>query len=401
VAYTAQTWQDNSTAHPVSAARMGVLEQGVADAHRFQDGTVALESFAGATDDDKLTAALAYSQAQTYKPPIGLLENRVYSFATPRTLASGMKIVGGAGFSNQYRGALSTPQRVDINVSGGGAWLRMPSSGQVFDVEISRLSFYSQSSTTDFLGGGGGVLWTSVIRDVGFSLFRHVLGSPSAKLLNTVLQLDGWWNINNGRGVSCTLGGSDSTFWPQGCLLDSPTSNTSGGGVPYHLWFDYQEKSNVGPMFITAEGIPAGVRITGNDSTGALVFHSGTRIEGRNLNQPSNGSVVRMEGGRVTFRDAWLSYGYGNPGSSGRTGEGGVVSVLGGRALFDGCWYSRAGGTPAVAETVPWIYASGSTTKVRVQNAEVAHDGGTWTGLPRVQAANGATVTADDTVTVI
>lgn len=364
-------------------------------------GGVTLESFTGATDDAKLGAAMTYAQTQTYKPPILLLENRVYGpFTTPRELFSGAKILGGPGFSNQYRSALSTPQRVDVNVTGGGAWLRMPSSGNVFDVEISRLSFYSQSSTTDFLGGGGGVLWTSLIRDVGFSLFRHVLGSPTAKLLNTVLQCDGWWNVNNSRGVAMTLGGSDSAFWPQGCLLDSPTSITDSGNVPYHLWFDYQEKSSVGPMFITAEGIPAGIRITGSRTAGALIFHSGTRIEGRNSTASSRGSVVRQEGGVSTFRDSWLSYGYSSPGTSGRSSEGGVVSVLGGEALFDGCFYSRAG-SAGVAETVPWIYASGSNTKVRVRNARTVDDGGTWTGLPRVTAANGASVSVDDSVTVI
>ena len=50
---------------------------------------------------------------------------------------------------------------------------------------------------------------------------------------------------------------------------------------------------------------------------------------------------------------------------------------------------------------MPWIDASGSSTRVRVRNAEVAHDGGAFTGLPRVQAANGAQIDADNSVTVL
>lgn len=356
---------------------------------------IPLEHFAGASDDAKLGAAMTYVAAQTYKPPIMLGEQRVYGpFTTPRTLFSGFRLVGNAGYGNQYRGALSTVQRVDVNVSGGGGWLRMP-SGDVFDVQISDLSFYSQSSTTDFLAGhSSGILWTSVIRDCGWSLFRHVLGSTSQKLLLTAVLFDGWWNINNGRNVQIVVGGSDNVMWVgSNFLLDSPTS--LNGSTPYHAWFDYLEKSTVGHLFVTAEQEPAAIRITGNDSTGALVLLGG-RYEGRNSGASSYGSVIRQESGRVTYRDCWISYGYSNPGASGRSNEGGVVSVLGGRALFDGCWYSRA-----VAETVPWIYASGASTKVRIRNAEVAHDGGSFTGLPRVQAANGATLDVDNSVTVL
>lgn len=361
-------------------------------------GGVRLESFIGATDDDKLTAAMNYVAAQTYKPAILLSENRLYSFATKRDLFSGLKIIGSQAFSNQYRGALSTPQRVDLNIAGGGAWLNMISSS-VFDVEIKNLSFYSQSSTTDFMSGHAtGVLWTSVIRDCGWSLFRHVFGSPTVKLLLTACDWGGWWNINNSRGTSLHLGGSDNVLWVGNqFLLDSPSANS--GTTPYHMWLDYMEKTTVGHLFCTGEGNPASVRVSGNDSSGGLVFLGG-RYEGRNQNQPSKGSVIRQEGGRVTYRDIWTAYGYADPAGSVRTGEGGVVSVLGGTALFDGCWYSRAGAS-GVGETVPWIYASGANTKVTVRNAEVTFDGGTWAGLPRVQAANGATVISDESVTVI
>lgn len=360
-------------------------------------GGVTLEAFPGNTDDEKLTAAITYVKAQTYKPAIMLMEPRQYNFAVPRDMFPGLKIIGAAGFSNQYRGSLSTPQRVNLNIPNG-AWLNM-TAGNTFDVEISNLSFYADTSTTSFMAGHStGVLWTSVIRDCGWSLFKHVLGSPTTKLLITAVLFDGWWNINNSRDVAITIGGSDNVLWVgSNFLLDSPPNLS--GSTPYHMWLSYLEKTTVGHLFCTGESGPAAIRITGGTNTAGLILHGG-RYEGRNQNQPSYGSIIRQEGGKVTYRDLWLAYAYADPASSPRANEGGVVSVLGGEAYFDGCSYSRAGAS-GVPETVPLVYASGSGTKVRVFNTFTGTLGGSWSGLPRVQAVNGATAVVDDTVTVV
>lgn len=357
-------------------------------------GGVTLESFPGATDDARLGNAMAYAQAQTFKPPILLLEQRVYGpFTTPRDLYSGFKLLGGPGFSNQYLEAPSTPQRVDVKTSG--PWLRVP-AGQTYDVQISNLSFYSQSSTCDFLGGhASGVLWTSIIRDVGFSLFRHVLGSPSTKLLLTACLFDGWWNVNNSRNVAMTLGGSDNVLWTgTQCLLDSPPAMV--GSTPYHLWFDYMQKTTVGPLFITGEQSPAAVRVTGSATYGAQLVFTGTRMEGRNQGKPSYGSVLRIEGGHVTLRDCWLSYGMADPAASPRTGESGLVQVMGSaRVLFDGCYFGRAAAS-GVDESMPIIHAAGSS-RVRVRNAETGGSG-TFAQVPLVASASGGVVDHDGSV---
>jgi hypothetical protein len=360
-------------------------------------GGVTLESFDGATDDERLGNAMAYAAAQTHKPSILLLENRDYGpFRTPRTLYSGFGLHGGPRFASQHRAAQSTPQRVLVNTPG--AWLRMP-GGQTFDVEISRLSFYSQSATTDFLGGhASGVLWTSVIRDVGFSLFRHVLGSPATKLLITAVLFDGWWNINNSRSVAMTLGGADNVLWAGGlCLLDSPPH--IAGNTPYHLHCSWLSKTVIGPMFITAEQAPAAVLVQGSPNAAGLIFQ-GTRMEGRNQNQPSYGAVVRVEGGHTTFRDCWIAYGLANPGASPRSNEQAVVQVLGGRVLFDGCYYARAGGS-GVSDQTPFVHASGASTRVRIRNVEVGHNGGSFSDVPRVRAGGGAVIDADSSVVVV
>jgi hypothetical protein len=63
-------------------------------------GTVLLDDYPGATDDDKLTAALADVQTKTYIPAI-LLSGRTYTFTKTQTSFSGLKIVGPpAGYFN-------------------------------------------------------------------------------------------------------------------------------------------------------------------------------------------------------------------------------------------------------------------------------------------------------------
>jgi len=130
--------------------------------------------------------------------------------------------------------------------------------------------------------------------------------------------------------------------------------------------------------------------------TTCLILNGSGRSEGRNSGAPCWGSNIRIGGsGHVTLRDWWVSYGASNLNQNGHTGEGGVITQTGARVLYDGLIYDRAAG---VAETVPFIYVSGGTARVR--NIQYAAAGGSWTGLPRVDQAGG-TVDADSSVTVI
>lgn len=395
MAYSKQAWADDDTTKPLSATRMSYIETGIEQAHLLVAGTpggVALDSFAGATDDDKLTAALTYVAAQTVKPPI-LFASRQYNFSqTNRTVFSGMKLVG-TFYGNQQRSANSIPN--DIRFTGNGAWWTLPASGNVFDVGMTGLSFQGNSNGIFLAGTAGAVLWTSIFRDLGFNLWKHVFGTPTVKLLNTAIQCDGWWNVNNSYDTAFTLGGSDSNLWMNGMLIDSdPAFMQIASAGKYHIIFDYQEKTSVGPMFMTADR-SGGIWIQGSESRGPLAFFGQGRVEGRNTSTPSYGSNIRISGGHASFRDWWVSYGASALNTQGRSGEGGVITMTGGRALFDGCMYSRAA---TVAETVPWIYQTGG--KLRVRNIWTCDAGGTWTGLPRVQGAGG-TRSLDDSVTLV
>lgn len=351
-------------------------------------GGVALDSFAGADDDAKLTAAMAYASAQTVKPPI-LFGNRQYTFSTQRTVYSGLKLVGGFGHGDQQRGANSIPN--DIRYNGTGTWWTV--GGTTYDVYMGGLCFQGNSGA-QFMATGGNVLWTSVFENLGFNLWKHVMGNPTTKMLLTAVQFQGWWNTNNSYNTAYTLGGSDCNLWTEGMLLDSPPTTMTAGA--YHLRCDFLEKTNIGPLFVTADQ-NSGIYITGSENNAQLVFTSGGRCEGRNSTTPCYGSNIRMDGGGVTFRDWEIFYGYANPASSGHTGEGGVITVTGGRALFDGCWYDRA---TATTESTPWIYQSGGF--VRVRNTMTGAKGGTWSttpGKPRVQSVGGV-IDADSSVVV-
>jgi hypothetical protein len=110
----------------------------------------ALDSFSGADDDAKLTAALAYAAAQTIKPAI-LLTNREYTFALKsRQVYSGMKIIGPEGHGDQQRSANSIPCSVKFTGKPSGSetvavWWQLPANTSIFNVEFNRLGLQGNS----------------------------------------------------------------------------------------------------------------------------------------------------------------------------------------------------------------------------------------------------------------
>ena len=375
-------WNDMDTrisvAHAIASNAAGGLQAGLW-----------LDSFSG-TADAKLTAAMNQVAGETVKRPIWLTPGIRYDFSQAnRQLFSGFKLVCPGGFGDQQRAANSIP--CDVRYNGTGVWWVNP--GTTYDVMFAGMGIQGNSNS-QFMSSNPGVLWTSVFRDLGFNLWKHGFGTPTAKFLNTAILFDGWWNINNSYNTFASFGGSDSNFWPGGqCLYDSPTSNMTAAS--YHLRFDYQEKTHVGPIYMTAER-SSGIYIVGGSTTTGLVFNGMTRCEGRNVSQPCVGSNIRIDGGSVTIRDMWVAYGATALNSNGHTGEGGVITQTGGDVLYDGVWYDRASG---VAETVPFIYVSGG--KARVRNIRTGTKGGSWTGLPRVDQTGSGVVDADNSVTVI
>jgi hypothetical protein len=350
-------------------------------------GAVALDSFTGPDDDTKLTNALAAVSADTYKRTI-LLTNRKYTFTTAnRTAFNGMRIQGPAGYSNADKGSIY--EASEINLSMSGPWFNN-NTVDVFDVSLTALSFKGSSTATVLGQSGGGSWWRLHMRDISSSGLLSVLGTVATKLLMTGAHFDGFWEINNCYSTAFHLGGSDNRLWSNGGFLDSGTAFNSTAGLA-HMWFDDCANTTVGPVYITAEGPWTGIKIDGSLQNGGPISFYGMEIEGRNAGAPSNGSVVRMNGGIARFRDCDFHFGMSNPSAQGRTpADAGVVHHAGGQLVIAGAQYDKA---TSVAFTVPFVYtaATAATDKCIVKEVQVGGDGGSWTTLPIVALKSGNT----------
>lgn len=401
--------QNGVTLRTTASAIAGLAPSGGGGGSSTVDlpGSVSLDSFAGASDDAKLDAALAAVAADTYPRTIAL-SNRQYSFATGNRVAfTGMRIAGPGGYGNPERNsATKMPSRVALSMSGQ-PWFHN-NGVDVFEVSLHRLSFTGGSGATVLGQSGGGTWYCTSMRDIFSSGLKSVLGTLATKILMTAASFTGDWEINNCYGTAFHIGGSDNVFWSNGMLLDSGTAfNTSGGANgQYHLWLDGCEKSDIGPLYVTAEGAWNGVLVSGaafgstsNNQGGPLNFH-GMRLEGRNAGAPCNGSLFRQEGGIVILRDCWISYGMANPATPGHSPQdAGIIHHSGGTLLVDGCTYDHA---TSVSEATPWIYTS-SSGDCMVYSAMRASKGGVWSGRPRVarSAATAENRLTDATTTLI
>jgi hypothetical protein len=330
-------------------------------------GVVEVDSFPGATDDDKLAAALAHAAAQTNKPTIRFRHGKT---TLTRTVVAftGMRLLGAGGgvAVEQPRGGNPYSTLIDWRgTDPAKPWLLWP-SGQTFGTFVGHMAIQGTATSTIIgAASSSAVAWRSVFRDLGMANMAHAIGSPTAKFLMTACTWDGDWNINNIRGAyGIRIGGSDNAINTGTLLLDSPTSLNAN--VAAHLWCDYLEKTDIRGLYITAEGTPAGVRVTGNAGTEPVTFWA-PRVEGRNAGQPCKGPVIRIEGGDVNIIAPWLAYSLTE-----------TVRVTGGDVLIDAPTFGRATNTPS---TAPAVAQTGGV--LRVVNARrsplVTRTGGTLT----------------------
>lgn len=358
------------------------------------------KQFTGANDDARLTNAMSYAAAQTY-PPFIVLGNRSHTFSTARTLYNGFRLRGPGGPANPEIGSADgahNPCKVQINTSG--TWLTSNAS-QLWNMAVMGGIGFRGTSSAQFLGGSA-VFWSGLIRDVSFSDFKGVLGSYATAVKLNLFHVDGFVEFQNGYDTPIHIAGSDNHLFLGTTNIDSDPAYATAGGVTGHphVWFDYLEKSFIGPIYVTCESQWQGLRVTGpgynsgSDNQGGPNWIHGAIIEGRNKSQPCYGSVVRVEGGITSFTDCWFGFGMSSPASMSHSPtDAGMIHQTSGALSVQGCLYDRASG---VAESVPFIYSAGGIA--RAYNTWHGSNGGTWSGLPRV---TGAGVTADSSVTVV
>jgi hypothetical protein len=408
----------NNTTPALNATNLNKSETGIQTAQAAVEalagkyGHILLDDVSGADDDAKLTSALTTAAAQTY-PAVIQFSNKQYTFTTRgRAPYEGMRFQAPFGFNNPERNSQTKmSNRIHLNFdssSDGQGWFHIP-SGSVFGVAMDGLSLTGGGTQASFLtSGSDSALWKNLyIRDLTSHGLRTVIGRQSQALAGDAIVFDGEWQINNSYNGAIHMKGSDSTLWTGGNLqIDSGTSfNTTGSANgQFHVWFDFCDKCTVGPMYMTAEGTWNGVKISGpadprgstSNNVGAVRGY-GWRVEGRNQDAPCNGSLIRVEGGMCKLVEPWLAYAMASPATPGHSPQdAGVVHQTGGITAINGGVYSRA---TTVAETVPYVY--GIAGLMIVKQTMFTSDGGTWTGLPRVETAGTAVLDGDAYVTEI
>ena len=348
---------------------------------------IAFSSLAGSTDDAKLASYIAQVSASTFHGwPLILDESRDYTFTQPVTVFSGFSIIGASRAVDQARSSLPIPNRVKLRLTSPGGWLNLP-NGTVFGLHLQGLSFDANSNSRVFQPNAGCVLWTSVFRDISYQNGPGFLGSSAQYQPWDACSFEGWWNLNNITDRAWNLGGSDSSIAPTRMLIDSPP--TMLGPTGFLISLSSSSKTPIANLYVTADQHSA-LNITGSDSYSSIrdcVF------EGRNSTTPCYGSLIRSSGQFVQLSDSWVSYGMANPSATGRD-DAGMIHVNGGQFEALNLHTRRASG---VAESVPFIYATGSGTKVVARNI-VGED---YTGKPVVRVLNGAVADTDGSVTVV
>jgi hypothetical protein len=258
-------------------------------------------------------SALSYAAAQTYKPTI-MLGYRQTTFGKTRMLFNGFSISGPAGVGTEFR----YNNLVNLNTPGTG-WLDLP-AGQTKGVYIGGLCFQGNSTTSFFVDrpDTGQVLW-----------------------------------------------GSDSNYFTDGLLIDSPNTGT---GDRYHLWAAWSEKTTYGPMFITAKSNTTAMRIDG----GKGIIVNAARMEAQQ-GSPSWGSQLLITGGTlIRLRDPWFFNGMSPPSNTGHSNpafDKGIVTITGGsNILIDGAMFSNGDGdqtTSTPAGTTHDHVGGGSKIRIR------------------------------------
>jgi hypothetical protein len=345
-------------------------------------GTVALDSFAGATDDAKLTAALAYLAAQSAKPTL-LFPWRDTTFTQPgRPPFSGLRIDFGAP-----RGPLTLeipgtiPFRVHVNT--GGPWWDSTA------VNLQTCWFGNLAAQY----GGGSWFWRNNYATGGTAPypveFEHmghfggagVFGTSAEKCVLTQAVFSGHWATMAFTDTPYHLGGADMDLWPAGM---HNIESQRAGSKPI-IWVDDLSNSNLGPVYITSPEGWRGIQVDGDvaETKGcALTIHGGTRIEGHQASLPAYGTLLRVRGGQVSVRDAKVAWAMTQPDAD----EHAPIQVEGGDVSLDGLFYDQSTWAGPMAECSGGI--------LRVSNAK------SITGDPMVVRNAGGTVTTDSSVVV-
>lgn len=352
---------------------------------------IRLDECAGATDDDKLTTALALAQASTPRKPIRL-SSRAYSFTRTRTTFSGLRIYGpGFGWQNPEisgtNGVLA-PCTVTLNCgTGASSWL--VGTSQTYDVAVAGITFKSTNGNTQFYHHpySAGTCYAAKFANLTFLGFKHVMGLPSDPMSITLTNFSGEWTCVGVQGTQFSLRGSDSWLWTDGNINYGWQGANAG---QYLVRFSNLSKSFAANMYLTARGGSRCILVEGPTSQQGGLTIRDCVLEGQNAGDPAMGALVVVKGGGVKLRDICLNFGMYRPSDFTDQVDTALIMVQGGTVSVDGVWTNRANN---VAESVPIVAVSGGRA-----NVKEVYGMGSWSSLPRAVRTGGTLVT-DQSVT--
>jgi hypothetical protein len=352
-----------------------------------------ISEVAGASNNARLGTFIAALTDGTLKSSLVLDGLTNYSFTTKRTINDGFALVGANRTQDQARSSLPVAQTIVPAVSMGGMFA-LPSVTNLYGCYFGNLCIDGNTGNRLLDGHASTVLQTTTFHNISCQDSAGIMGTDATKMLLTACNFSGFWNVNNIKDSAFVIGGSDLWLAPDILLLDSPPGDIAV--TNYMSRFQFISNTWVKNWYVTAEACTA-FEITGNAESNSFWIKD-TVIEGRNDGAPSPGALIRQSGGQVTVESTRFAFAMDDPTTTGRSPtDAGVHHMTGGTATLDNVTYDRK---DAVAETVPILYANGSSTIARATNITAVGEA-TWTGKPRVQAAGGATITVDDTVEAV
>lgn len=358
-------------------------------------GIVDLDTFAGANDSAKLSAAMSYAAAQTYKPTIRFRRGNTVLTETINTMYRGFKITGSGGDASIEQPRAQDPYSSLVTFTKSGSTLFSIPNARYDGASISNIAWRGNSTSTFMARGSSSYsssqLATGAFTNLGFDGWKHVFGTPSNVMLFTSIHFDGYWNINAGWDTAITIGGSDNNFWlDQGLLLDSSFS-TFPANTP-HAIFNYLDMTYIGPIYMTCEPTFGGLLITSGQNR-MLTFWGGL-YGGRQAgddhayNTANTGKpLIDITGQCYTnMNSVWFGY------SKGTTSMP-ILRVRNGARVAVRDPYYKPPTNPTANQLFAGVDGSGSELRIS----------GVWDmGItPRATATNSGKLVVDSTVTVV
>jgi hypothetical protein len=318
-------------------------------------GIVDLDSFAGANDDAKLTAALTYAAAQTYKPTIQLPARSITFNTAGRTPYNGMRIIGPHGASGPKNIEVSPSNQnhiVNLNVgTGHNSWFNGTTT--YYDIYIADIAFQNGGVDGQFwhqpLATAPG-LYACQFHSLDFYGFQYIFGSPVTQCALTQVTFSGHWTVIGFVGTPFSLVFSDCDFWGGGYLNIGTLATAPSPGTPYITLNG--GKTRVGQIYVTTINTWSGVNLVGGAGVAGAIYSP--IIEGTSAN-PAAYPLVNISGGDWTIYSGLFDYV--NPAA----GVDGIITQSGGNLSLEHPRYLRYSGCSA---SFPLVYQTGGTCMI-------------------------------------